>query len=111
MEALLGRGVAGCSLETSDGCGFKGLGRGGWVCSRPGLTPRGSASISSDRSPVGPLARPSCAAAPPKKTLSPRPGTGHDLALASQRKSVLRKLQFSAGSTCGPRRGKGLGAA
>ena len=41
MEALLGRGVDGCSLETSDGCGFKGLGRGGWGPFPSWLNPEG----------------------------------------------------------------------
>ena len=78
MEALLGRGVDGWSLEPSDGFGLRGGGGPVGARSRPGLTPRGSASISSDRSPIGPLTRRSRAAAPLQKKHfhhDPAPGT------------------------------------
>ena len=64
--------------------------------------------MSSDRSPIGSLARRSRAAAPP---VPPRSGTGPFPVLASQLQSVLQKLKFSAGYWVGPqvRQGPGRG--
>jgi len=109
MEALLGWGVDGWSIETSHGFGLTGLGRGGWGAFPSWLNTEGGVL----REPVVAALSASSldTAAPRSPPLPPSSGTGHSPVLARKLQVVLQKLQFSAGHGCGPRCGKGLGAA